>query len=146
MQIRYLRALTILASVATFIARVGAADPQTSAPAKKPANKILTLDGCVAGDGEEWVLSGGKDQRTYRLKGTDMRAYVGQRVRISGVASRRLRIVGGLYPSPNVAAQAGAIDPGQAAQAAASAAASTGRLPEFDVKAVQPIAGRCGDR
>jgi hypothetical protein len=79
--------------------------------------------------------------------GTDVREYVGQHVEVSGVASRRVQIVGGLYPSPNVAAQAGAIDPNQAAIAAVSGPAAGGRPPvEFRVKSVRAIPGPCPEQ
>jgi hypothetical protein len=42
---------------------------------------------------------------------------------------RRLQIVGGLVPSANIAAQAGALDPSIAAMAAAETGAGTGAVP-----------------
>ena len=58
-----------------------------------------------------------------------------------------LTIKGGLTPSPNVAAQAGAMDPARAAMAAAGGAAGPGTvdLPEFKVKSVRPVSGGCPD-
>jgi hypothetical protein len=44
---------------------------------------------------------------TYRLAGTDVRVYVG----------RRVQVFGGLIPSANIAAQAGAIDSTKVAMA-----------------------------
>jgi hypothetical protein len=113
----------------------------------------LTLVGCVgpadAIDGQFTLLdsTGGS---AYRLSGANMREYVGRRVQVvGGSSSRRLHIAGGLVPSPNVAAQAGAIDPSRAAIAAAeagSADARRARMPEFRVKSVQTLAGACPAR
>jgi hypothetical protein len=129
-------------------ARAGAAQsPPTDTTAKKSASKVLTLSGCVGTDAVtsgRFVLSDAKGRDTYRLSGADVHEYVGRRVQVDGVRSRRFQIVGGLYPSPNVAAQAGAIDPARAALAAASgSAAGTGPLPEFRVKSVQLVDGSC---
>ncbi len=123
---------------------------QKSEPSKSPP-KPITLSGCVQrGESgpEQFTLSEKKGSQIYRLTGTDLRDYVGRRVQIvGGVASNRLRIVGGLTPSPNIAAQAGAIDPARAATMAASGSAGPGtvELPEFRVKSVRPITGSCSN-
>jgi hypothetical protein len=116
---------------------------------KASAAKPLTLVGCVgpadASDRLFTLLDSG-GSAAYRLSGTNMREYVGRRVQVVGSPSRRLHIAGGLVPSPNVAAQAGAIDPSRAAIAAAeagSADAQRARMPEFRVKSVQTLAGAC---
>jgi hypothetical protein len=122
---------------------------QTSAPTKATGTKPISLSGCVV-RGEtapdQYTLADEKGT-TYRLTGTDVRDYIGRRVQIVGgvVASRKLTIAGGLRPSANAAAQAGAIDPAQAATAAASGSAGPGtvQLPEFRVKSVRPVAGGC---
>ena len=77
-----------------------------------------------------------------------MRKYVGQRVEISGVMSKRLVIVGGLYPTPNVAAQAGAIDPARAAVEQMSASPNSMGRPalDFRVKSVRPVPGACPEK
>jgi hypothetical protein len=60
------------------------------------------------------------------------------------VSSSRLKITGGLLPSPNVAAQAGAIDPSQAANASSGGnGVGSGELPEFRVKTVRQLGGAC---
>ena len=130
---------------ATPLAAQGA---KPSAP-PKAAVKMITLSGCVE-RGEtppgQFTLSDREDGSTYRLTGTDVRQYIGRRVQIvGGVASRRFRIVGGLTPNANVAAQAGAMDPVRAATAAAGGAAGPGtvELPEFKVKSVRPVSGSC---
>jgi hypothetical protein len=130
----------------------------TSAPAQdktdkqaKPAPKILTLSGCVV-RGEttpgQYTLEDKEAGTRYRLTGTDFRDYIGRRVQIvGGVPSRRFTIVGGLTPNPNVAAQAGDMDPARAATAAAGGTAGPGtvQLPEFRVKSVRPVSGACPD-
>jgi len=131
-------------------AHTALAAAQQREPSKAPP-KPITLSGCVqrgeSGPGE-YTLAEKKDSQIYRLTGTDLRDYVGRRVQIvGGVASNRLRVVGGLKPSPNAAAQAGAMDPARAATAAAGGSAGPGKveLPEFRVKSVRPITGSCSN-
>jgi hypothetical protein len=122
---------------------------QTKPPAK-PTQKVITLSGCVerggAAPGQYTLSEEGKGGAVYRLTGTDVRDYVGRRVEIIGQAPRRFTIAGGLTPSANVAAQAGAMDPVRAAVASAGGSAGPGTvdLPEFRVKSVRPISGACG--
>jgi hypothetical protein len=120
--------------------------PPATATSKQPP-KPLTLSGCVSASPKEngvFTLSDAKEGTTYRLVGSDdVREFVGQHVQVAGSAPRRVQIVGGLYPSPNVAAQAGAIDPGQAAVAAASEPAAGTRPLEFRVKSVRATPGVC---
>ena len=103
----------------------------TAQPPKKPTT--LTLSGCVQKSetpAGQFMLADGSS--IYRLTGVDVRDYVGRRVEVVGRAPRRLKIVGGLFPSANVAAQAGDMDPARAATAAADASArnGTGAAPE----------------
>ena len=114
-------------------------------------NKTITLSGCVSRDnatpGQFTFLdtnSGGK----YRLKGLATRKYVGRRVEIvGGPVGRRLQIRGGLVPSPNAAAQAGAMDPTRSAIAGMAGGTSSGtasiQLPEFRVQSVRSLSGSC---
>src|SRR5262245_55223609 len=108
---------------------------QTQRP-EKPATPLV-LVGCVAADeadADQLTLADEKAGVTYRLNGTKLDSYTGHRV----------RIVGGLYPSANVAAQAGGIDPTKAAIAAANATeAGAAQLPEFRVKQVRQLRGAC---
>ena len=123
---------------------------QTKKPAK-PKNEVITLSGCVARAERSpghYTLEDKNSGITYRLTGTTVRDYVGQSVLIAGDSgSKKLVIVGGLVPSPNVAAQAGAMDPARAAVAAQGGSAGTGtvELPEFKVKSVRPVSGSCRD-
>ena len=72
----------------------------------------------------------------YRLNGTNVKRWVGKRVRITG----------GLVPSPNLAAQAGAVDPRQAAIAGQAGGGTAGTGPlilEFHVRKIVPLKGDC---
>jgi hypothetical protein len=128
---------------------VGAqAAPQRTPAAAKP----IAISGCVARSEtapDQLTIAEKKDGTTYRLSGIDVHDFVGQRVLIVGgvVSSKRLQISGGLKPSPNIAGQAGAIDPSQAATAAVegSASAANVRLPVFRVRSVRPLGEGCPD-
>ena len=116
----------------------------TSKQSKKP--NTITLSGCVSKSdtSQDYTLSD-EAEGTFRLTGMSVRKYVGKRIEVVG-AEPRLAVKGGLYPTPNVAAQAGAMDPSRAATAAASAgpaAVSASPYPEFRVRSIKPIAGTC---
>jgi hypothetical protein len=123
---------------------------QSSATKAKKGSDVLMLNGCVtaSADGRKmFTLVDSEFGQTYRLTGTDVRAYVGQHVEVLGAPRRGLQIVGGLYPSPNVAAQGGSIDPTKAAMAAHGAAGgSAARLVEFKVRSIRPTAGGCPEQ
>jgi hypothetical protein len=116
---------------------------------EKPKNEVITLSGCVARTDRtpgQYTLEDKNSGVTYKLTGTAVRDYVGQTVLIvGGSESKKLRIKGGLVPNPNVAAQAGAMDPARAAVASQGGSAGPGsvELPEFKVKSVRPVSGRC---
>jgi hypothetical protein len=146
--------------IAILLAGVGAtaaaqSTPQSGRPASKgPAPKTLTLSGCVQpSDSSPTQFTFEDDSQpkapaTYRLSGADVKKYAGKRVEIvGGIVSPRLKIATGLRPSPNVAGQAGAMDPTQAVIAGSSGGAASGtgtaELPEFRVKSVKPLAGDC---
>jgi hypothetical protein len=123
---------------------------QTSEKKQKTKTEMITLSGCIV-RGEhapgQYTLDDKAAGTTFRLTGGDFRDYLGRRVQIIGgiPSARRLTIKGGLTPNPNVAAQAGAMDPARAAVAAQGGAAGPGavELPEFKVKSVRPISGSC---
>jgi hypothetical protein len=129
-------------------APLAAQDKKDSA---KAASKTISLSGCVV-RGEktpdQFTLEDTTEGK-YRLTGVKLADYIGQRVQIAGgvVETKRLTIKGGLMPNPNVAAQAGAMDPARAAMASAGGAAGPGTvdLPEFKVKSVRPVSGGCPD-
>jgi hypothetical protein len=130
------------------------AQTQTTPPAKDTSKdadaKPITLDGCIGRSNVspgQFSLSDDAGQPVYHLTGTDVKKYFGQRVQIVGgiPAPKKLSIVGGLRPSPNVAAQAGDMDPSRAAVQGAVDNSSPGtfQLPEFRVKTVRPVSGSC---
>jgi hypothetical protein len=132
------------------IAVVGAAAAQTPQTPARNSRSAVELVGCVSDDpGASGAFTfdesgGGK----YRLTGKSVRKYAGRMVRlVGGPQGRRLSIRGGLWPSPNVAGQAGAIDPAEAsiARQPGGAASGTGGadLPEFRVASVRGIDGSC---
>jgi hypothetical protein len=147
-----MRAPHVVLALSIIVAATGVAARQqqpATANAKQPA-KPLTLSGCIntsSSDSGLFTLSDAKQGTTYRLVGTDVREFVGQHVQVSGVTSRRVQFVGGLYPSPNAAAQAGALSPNEAAIAATSGTATGTRpLLEFRVKSVRATPGACPER
>jgi len=144
---------TMIAAAAVLACTVAAAAQQTSAPAEKNADKKpITLVGCVApdtGQNGDPIFADAATGVTYRLTGPDARRYYGKRVQIVGTPgdSKKLAVRGGLYPSPNVAAQAGDMDPSHAAIATAnggtSAATGNPDLPQFRIKSVKTMSGDC---
>jgi len=125
---------------------------QTSKTPGKDGPKEIRLNGCISRDAvtpgqfnfaEE---SGGK----YRLTGKNLKKFVGQRVEIvGGPPGRGITFKTGLWPSPNVAAQAGAMDPAQAAIArmpgGAADAPGANALPEFHVVRLRNVEGECSN-
>ena len=121
------------------------------APASPAASRSpVELVGCVSDDPTatgSFTLDdsgGGK----YRLTGKSVRKYAGRMVRlVGGPQGKRLAIRGGLWPSPNIVAQAGAIDSAQAsiARQPGGAASGTGgvELPVFRVSSVRGVEGSC---
>jgi hypothetical protein len=131
---------------------IGAVAPQTAAAPQKPAakesakNGPVTLTGCVeASQTAKNAFTLDEDGRTYVLKGVDVRDFAGKHVEVIGALPKRFTIVGGLYPSANVAGQAGAIDPTTAAIAAQSGPTSQSSRPtiDFTVKSVRLLSGTC---
>ena len=121
-------------------AQANPAPPGQDASTQETA-KPLVLTGCVTADRTEpdkFTLRESSGGPTYRLYGVKMYAYAG----------RRVRIVGGLYPSANIAVQAGAIDPTKAAMAASEAATAgiapaLAPPPEIRVSQVRRLKGPC---
>lgn len=113
-----------------------------------PASKTLTLSGCVAEDAtsKDVTIEDAK-AGSYKLTGLNVRDYIGQRVELGGAVyqSKKLVVKGGLVPSPNAAAQAGAIDQTQIANETHGGSAPTGdvQLPEFRVKSIRPLGTGC---
>jgi len=143
--------LLILSVLCAAVALHPSALAQTQAPSgeQKPAkDKSITLTGCVdkTDTAAEWTLVDKKTGETYKLTGRDMSAYADRQVQLSGSSKSKVAVGFGLLPTPNVAAQAGAMDPAQAAMAG-SGATGAGRpavqLPEFTVKTVKVMKPSC---
>lgn len=123
--------------------------PPKDDKAEKKAPAPLTLTGCVereAGSNQLTIddQAGGK----YRVSGNRIERFVGQRVEVVGnLDSARLRVKGGLYPSPNAAGQAGAMDPVKSAMAAQPGGPASGTgavdLPQLRVRSVKTLSGSC---
>jgi hypothetical protein len=125
-------------------------------PAQKdaaPKDSAVTMDGCVArgkAPQDPITFSQADSSIKYRLTGKNLNKYAGQRVEIVGATPepKRLAVRGGLYPSPNVAAQAGALDPAKAAIARQPGGTESGTgavelLPEFKVTRIRVLDGSC---
>ena len=141
MRLSFLLALTLTAAAA-------AASAQPPAKSKPP--KVLTLTGCVEQDlaaPDQFTLVDKSDGTKYRVTGKDFREYLGRPVQLDGgIALKGVKVVGGLTPNPNIAAQAGAIDPSRAAVQAATTPAPPGRdidIQEFKVKQIKSLGGTC---
>jgi hypothetical protein len=140
----------ISSALATMFAlQSGSAPAPATAGGKDP--KEIRLNGCIARDrimpGQFTFLvneGGGK----YRLTGKGLKNFVGRRVEIiGGPPGKGVTFRTGLLPSPNVAAQAGALDPAQAAIAnlpgGAADANASAPLPEFRVIRLRHVEGAC---
>lgn len=147
-----MRAIHLVASLLAVAASGIAAQSTPPQPSSKPP-KSITLTGCVAEDtanaGHYSLQDFSNGTTTYRLTGTDVRKYLGRRVELVGAAQPpKLKIVGGLTPNPNVAAQAGAIDPTKAAMAAQGAEGNAQpgaiEVPVLKVRTVRAVQGDCG--
>ena len=147
--------ILISAVAGTALAIQRGSNSSTTAKTSKAASpSTMSLIGCVAkGNAASDAVSLSNDDGTiaYRLSGVDMRRYVGHRVTVFGRSdSARVKIVGGLTPSPNAAAQAGALDPAKAAVAAdpflTSPAGAPQLLPQFRDRSVRGLVGSCDGR
>jgi hypothetical protein len=117
----------------------------------KDAPKEIRLNGCIsrAGGlpGQFNFLDNDSGDR-YRLTGKNLKKFAGQRVEIiGGPPGKGITFKTGLWPSPNIAAQAGAIDPATAAVArmpgGAADAPGASPLPEFHVTRLRGVEGAC---
>lgn len=142
--------VTVLSSASLF-----AQAPETQ-KSQEPSNKrpkSIKVVGCVSPDAEtagHFTLADlTTGATTYKLTGKDVRRYLGQRVEVVGVEPK-LKIIGGLTPSPNVAAQAGNMDPTRAAMAQQGSQGNVQpgniMVPELRVTAVKGVAGACKPR
>src|SRR5436853_1896016 len=90
--------------------------PAPKAEAKPDPNAPLTMNGCVTRDytdsknANAYTFVDNIDGSRYRLSGKSVSKYSGMSVEVVGIINpKKVKLVGGLYPSPNIAAQAGAI-------------------------------------
>jgi hypothetical protein len=135
----------LFSTVALNLASLAALSALQQPPSKNPT--IIMMSGCVQKSEtapRQFTLV--DPTGIYRLTGMDVREYLGRRVQIVGGPPRKLKISGGLRPTPNVAGQAGAMDPARAAMAAHDAASVKGTGPEIElrVRSVTQIGGSCG--
>jgi hypothetical protein len=134
----------VLVCVLTVVPAMPLAAQQRTKPPK-----TVSLSGCVVPDLKtpgQFDIVETTTREKYHVTGKDFREYVGRLVQVDGgIDVGGLKVKGGLHPSPNVAAQAGAMDPSRAAVAAAVAERSTGtvELQEFKVKTIHPTGGAC---
>jgi hypothetical protein len=144
----YLIGFVLLAAASVAAAQQPTASPAAPDKTDKSTPKIVTLSGCVVkgkGQPNQFTLDDEQNGK-YQLSGNQIGHYLGQRVEIAGTAdTSKLKIKGGLWPTPNVAAQGG--DPVRAAIASqpGGGAAGTGDtdLPSFRVKSVRTLEGGC---
>lgn len=146
MTVRFLCALL----VAVGGLELSAQQPSGQADKKpQPSPRTLTLTGCVEkGDTPNQFTLQDAANGKYEVSGSGISKFVGKRVQIAGTpGSNRFRIRGGLWPTPNVAGQAGAIDPAKAAVAAQPGGGATGTgdiaLPTLKVKSIRSLDGGC---
>ena len=139
--------------IATSAVATAQQPPTPTANDKEAAAKrsnLVALVGCVSPNPNQpggFVLSEADQLSQYKLTGSGLREFAGKRVQIYGEPPKRLKVVGGLYPTPNIAAEGGH-DPVKAAMAAATPANTPGgvALPEFRVKSIQVVTGSCPDK
>src|SRR6476619_2232540 len=131
----------LVALLVLFHAAQGSAQTGKPAAAPAPESKEVRLNGCISRDaarpGQFNFLNNNSGDK-YRLTGKGLKKFVGQRVEIvGGPPGKGVTFRTGLWPSPNVAAQAGALDPAKAAVArmpgGAADAPGANPLPEFHV-------------
>jgi hypothetical protein len=146
------RSLCVLCALLTagLAAAGGASAQEKKDDAKQKKPEVITLSGCVQPVDKvpgQFALADKETGVTYRLTGAKVHEFVGQTVLIVGSSdSKKLAVKGGLYPTPNVAAQGSSMDPARQAVAAQGGSNTTGtvELPEFKVKSVRPTgAGGC---
>jgi len=127
------------------------ATAQTATAPAKEAARELRLNGCISRDAKtpgQFTFRDADNGDRYRLSGKNLKKFVGQKVEIvGGPPGKGITFKTGLWPSPNVAAQAGAMDPAEAAVArmpgGAADAPGANTLPEFRVMSLRGVDGAC---
>ncbi len=130
------------------------AQAQPAPAPKTDPNAPVTMNGCVTRDYTDsknataYTFIDSTDGTRYHLKGKSVSKYSGMSVQVVGIVDKKnVSVVGGLWPSPNVAAQAGNIDPAKAAVAALPGGPTTGvgnvELPTLNVTKLSLGQGEC---
>jgi hypothetical protein len=140
----------VLGVIIVLSAAGSATSQQVSASARPPAASTVSLTGCISatpGPSGQFGFVDAGTASMYRLTGNDVRKFAGQRTQlVVGSSTNAVTIRGGLWPSPNIAAQAGALDSAQAAIARSeqtNVAASSGAVTELRVVGVRGLTGTC---
>jgi hypothetical protein len=144
-------AYLLSAALMATLALQSAPAPVASKDNSKAAPKEVRLNGCIARDRvppSQFTFLDDESGSKYRLTGKNLKKFVGQRVQIvGGPPGKGITFRTGLLPSPNVAAQAGALDPAQVAVAnlpgGAADANASASLPEFHVVRLRGVEGVC---
>jgi hypothetical protein len=145
-KLHYIQGMSIIPVIVALV--LGQASPATP-PKKADQNEPVTLKGCVVRDSASASSYTFTDSAglKYRLAGKNVEKYSGMAVEVVGLVNRpNLVVKGGLWPNPNVAAQAGNMDPGRQAVAALQAGTvGTGNveLPTLRITRVGLGAGEC---
>jgi hypothetical protein len=136
-------------AVATGVGAQGQESTAKESTAKAQTSP-LELTGCVSaspGASGDFTFVDGESGNSYLLKGKNIRKYAGQRVTVTGSQSnKKVAVKLGLWPSPNIAAQAGALDPQQESVARQPGGAASGvetKLPELRVARLRVAEGAC---
>jgi hypothetical protein len=144
----YLIGVVLLAAASVAAGQQPTTSPSAPDKTDKNVARTITLSGCVTkGNGQPNQVTLDDEQNgRYQLNGNRIGRYLGQRVEIAGTAeTSRLKIKGGLWPTPNAAA--GGMDPVRAAIASQPGGGSSGtgdaELPSFRVKSIRTLDGGC---
>ena len=144
----------MLSLLAAVLLAAQSSQPAPKTQPKPDPNAPVTLNGCVSRDyadsknANAYTFVDNGDGSRYHLKGRSLSKYSGMSVQVVGVVdTKRVKVVGGLYPSPNVAAQAGNIDPAKAGVAALPGGPTSGignvDLPTLNVTRLSLGQGEC---
>lgn len=120
--------------------------------ATRPSTKAaapLTMTGCVSqkpGTAGQYVFQESESVAQYRLNGKNVKKFAGQKVEIVIGSTPKVAVRGGLWPSPNVAAQGGGVDAAQESIARQPGGGATGagvELPELRITTLKGVQGAC---
>ena len=146
----YLIGVLLVVTTAVAAGQQPTASPSPSEKTEKNVPKTVTLTGCVVkGNGQpNQVTLDDQQNGSYQFSGNRIAQYLGQRVEIAGTTdTSRLKIKGGLWPTPNVAGQGSSIDPARAAVASQPGGPYSGtgdaNLPSFRVRSIKTLDGGC---